>query len=108
MTNILASIWGPTRLRAASNPVSVGAATAMALIIMPAKLVGRTVTLGLGVAILNAALQALANTPVGADWGIKTLVARLSSSLALSHTNIVIGIVALGVLSSFLIEKYVP
>ncbi len=107
--NAFASMWGPTRPgNVGSNPVGATAGLARFFVIAPLKFLGRTVTIGAGVAATALALKALAGTSVGVALGTTAFVATISAfPPAMILTAAAVGTVATGLLASILIEKYV-
>lgn len=108
--NILKGIWSPTRVHGGgSTPVGASASIVESLITIPCKFVGRTLTLGAGLAVTAVGLKVLAGTSVGAALGTTAFVATMSAfPLAVLITAAVGGTVATGLLTSYLIEKYTP
>lgn len=105
--NILHNIWCPTSVRGGGGVAGVGAGVIEFTFISSMKFIGRTITLGLGVALSTIAFKTLSNTNVGINLGLKTLLGKISSSCqAVTIADTVIGVIALGALSSFVIEKY--
>lgn len=107
----IVSIWAPTRRSGsgASTPVAASVGIAVGMGTLASKFIGRTVTLGAGVAVAAVGLKALAGTSVGTALGATAFVATMSAfPPALLISAVVAGTIGAGLLSSYLIEKYSP
>lgn len=103
----IATIWSPTKCESQGQASLWNAAKFGTVVSL--KFFGRTFTLGLGVASIGIALKIIAETKYGVELGLSALIAAKICVLppATLIMASLVSLIATGILTTFLIEKYV-
>lgn len=103
------SIWSPTRVHTQGNKPATGLAKCEYIAKVSLKIIGKTITLGAVGIAAALTLKAISGTKLGGLLGTTAFVATFNSCPpALLVTAGIIVVIATGLLTSYLIEKYIP